>query len=326
MILKELSRKSTISPTAKTGQAQEENVAFFLRRAFKDSPHVFVINDFKFTHNGETAQIDHLIVYSYGFILMESKSITGEVKVNSFSEWTRSFNGKWSGMPSPIKQVELQQILFRELLFVNSHKILPKILGLKQQYFGFRCWDNICVVSSNAIIDRETMPDDVSQQLVKSEFLVDKIHKVMNLKSAMGRLLSLTDSRPKFSDFELTSITAFLMAQTSVKVKPEPQASMQPQVKQQEEKPAVIEEVAQQYVAPIVKITPRLTCKKCGESSDYQALGGRYGYYIKCNKCTTNTTMKLDCISCDSKNTKVSKSGEVYSLVCADCGSSERLL
>ena len=47
------------------------------------------------------------------------------------------------------------------------------------------------------IIDRETMPHDVSQQLVKSEFLVDKINKVMNIKSALGRLLSISDSRPK---------------------------------------------------------------------------------------------------------------------------------
>ena len=129
MILKELSRKNTVSATAKAGQEQEGNVAFFLRRAFKDSPDIFVINDFKFTHNDETAQIDHLIIYPYGFVLMESKSITGEIKVNSFSEWTRSFNNNWSGMPSPIKQVELQQRLLRELLFENSHKILPKLLG-----------------------------------------------------------------------------------------------------------------------------------------------------------------------------------------------------
>lgn len=309
-----MSLKNTISPTAKAGQEQETNVAFFLRRAFKDHPRIFVINDYKFTYNDETAQIDHLIVYPYGFILMESKSITGGVKVNSYGEWSRSFNNNWTGMPSPIKQVELQQRLLRELLFENSPRILTKLLGIKQQYFGFRCWDNICVVSSNAIIDRETMPRNVSEQLVKSEFLVDKLNKIMNLKGPVGRLLSITDSRPKFSDSELISITEFLMSQIQIKAEI------------LEEKRPAIEAIVHNNVESIVKITSRLQCKSCGEPSDYTALCGRYGYYIKCNKCTTNTAMKINCGSCQSKNVKVSKLGEKYFLNCGDCEASERLL
>ncbi|WP_160062502.1 nuclease-related domain-containing protein [Psychromonas sp. L1A2] len=313
MILKDVIFKNTISPTAKAGQDQETNVAFYLRRAFKDHPSIFVINDFKFTHNDETAQIDHLIIYPFGFVLVESKSITGEVKVNSFGEWARSFNGKWSGMASPIKQVELQQRLLREILFENSHKILTKVLGL-QQYFGFRRWDNICVVSSNAIIDRESMPKDVSEQLVKSEFLVDKLNQVMNIKNIVGRLLSISDTRPKFSANELTSITEFLMSQ----------AKMQP--KERIEKEFLVEEKTPKYISSHTKFTSLLKCKRCGETSDYSALSGRYGYYIKCRKCETNTAMKMSCGHCQSTNAKVSKSGETYFLDCGDCESSERLL
>jgi len=289
MILKDITLKNTISPTAKAGQDQETNVAFYLRRAFKDHPSVFVINDFKFTHNNETAQIDHLIVYPFGFVLVESKSITGEVKVNSFGEWARSFNGKWSGMASPIKQVELQQRLLREILFENSHKILTKVLGL-QQYFGFRRWDNICVVSSNAIIERETMPKEVSQKLVKSEFLVEKLNKIMKLKNSIVRLLNFTDMRPDFSDSELVSITDFLMSQAQI------------QPKERIEKVLVAEEQIPNYSVSTAKVTSRLKCKRCGETSDYSALSGRYGYYIKCRKCETNTAMKMPCGHCQSTN------------------------
>ena len=315
MILKGISLKNTISPTAKAGQEQETNVAFYLRRAFKDHPRVFVINDFKFTYNAETAQIDHLIVYPYGFILIESKSITGEVKVNSFSEWTRSFNNKWSGMPSPIKQVELQQKLLLELLLENkSNILLSKLLGIKQQGFKGRCWDNVCVVSSNAIIDRETMPKEVSEQLVKSEFLVDKLNKLMNFKSAVSKVFALGDSRPEFNGSELTAITQFLISQTQIK--PE-------KLKQ---KVPMIEEVIEEKYVSTVNIKSRLKCKECGESADYAALSGRYGYYIKCNKCTTNTAMKMTCGTCQSKNAKVSKTDETYFLDCGDCESSEQLL
>ncbi len=113
-------------------------------------------------------------------------------------------------MPSPIKQVELQQKLLREMLHANRESILGKILGIRQQSFGMRCWDNICAVSSSAIIERDSMPSNVSKQLVKTEFLADKLLKVMKLKNVVTKLNPF-DTRPDFSDEELTSITTFLM-------------------------------------------------------------------------------------------------------------------
>jgi transcription elongation factor Elf1 len=301
MILKDKTLQNTVAPTAKAGQTQEQEVAFFLRRAFKDHKQVYVINDFKFIHNNETAQIDHLIVYTYGFVLIESKSITGEVKVNNSEEWTRSFNNKWSGMASPIKQVELQQKLLREMLFANREGILDKLLGIKQQSFGMRSWDNICVVSSNAIIDRNSMPKDISNQLVKTEFLVDKIEKLMKLKNKVVRTLTF-DTRPDFSNEELKSITSFLMApfdcNTIVR-------------KAVKAKTALVKVKA--------NVDAAIQCKSCGEKSDYSTQQGRYGYFIKCNKCETNTAMKMPCVNCGSKNTKVAKKKETYTLNCSEC-------
>ena len=306
MILKDKTLQNAVSPTAKAGQKQEQDVAFFLRRAFKDHKQVYVINDFKFTHNGETAQIDHLIVYTFGFILIESKSIKGEVKVNDFGEWIRSFGNKWSGMASPIKQVELQQKLLREMLFEHREVILNKLFGIKQQSFGLRCWDNVCVVSSDAVIDRDSMPSDVSKQLVKTEFLVDKLNKLMKLRNKGFRLIT-ADTRPDFSDKELDSITAFLMGQLSGDKVIEKVAK-----KEAIEPKAVV-------ARPSVVVDAVLQCKSCGEKSDYTAQYGRYGYFIKCNKCETNTAMKMPCSSCSSKNTKVSKKKETYTLHCSDC-------
>lgn len=316
MILKEITTSNAISAIAKAGKKQEQDVAFYLRRAFKDHPHVFVINDFKFSFNGETAQIDHLLVYPFGFILIESKSIKGEVKVNSHSEWTRSYNNKWAGMPSPIKQLELQQTLLRELLFENRSHILSKLLGIKQQSFGMRCWDNVCAVSSCAIIDRKSMPADISNQLVKSEFLVDKLTKVMNLSNSIVRALNILDTRPMFNYDDLTAITKFLMSQVVGT----------PQELQQIITEPLIETVNHERIVPLITEKSRMKCKRCGEPSDYTAQSGRYGYYIKCNKCSTNTAMKIPCVNCQSKNVKVSKCGDSYLLTCDDCESTEVLL
>lgn len=301
MILKDKKPLNAVSPTAKAGQKQEQDVAFYLRRAFKDNKKVFVINDFKFSHNDETAQIDHLIVYPYGFLLIESKSIKGEVKVNDLGEWTRSLNSKWSGMASPIKQVELQQKLLRELLYANRESILGKVLGMKQQSFGMRCWNNICAVSSNAIIDRDSIPKKLSNQLVKTEFLVDKLSDVMNIKHKVVSALTF-DTRPDFNSEELKSITSFLMSQVGDK--------------------KIVEDInkPKAWCVPVnTNVDSILQCKSCGEKNDYSAQHGRYGYFIKCNKCETNTAMKMPCVSCNSKNTKVSKKKETYTLNCGDC-------
>ncbi len=46
-----------------------------------------------------------------GFVLIESKSIKGEVKVNDLGEWTRSLSNKWSGSRSLFVQEASPKIL-----------------------------------------------------------------------------------------------------------------------------------------------------------------------------------------------------------------------
>lgn len=355
MILKTKSLQNVQSAQAIAGQQQEQNVAFFLRRAYKDHPQVLVINDFKFRFNDEVAQIDHLIVYSYGFILIESKSIRGQVKVkvNQQGEWTRSLNTyqakttKWQGMPSPIKQVELQQALLQDLLRDNRAEILEKMFGLTQG-FGGRCWDHLCAVSSDAIIDRKSMPKAVSDKLIKSEFLVEKLNKVMNLKGKYLRLAYLADTRPFFNQEELESIGSFLIkqhiapntaaattetSQTATEQSTAPlantpitaAASTVP-VKHMPAQPMPAEPVAHTETEKSQTIQIVLRCKHCGESTNYTPMYGKFGYYINCQKCTKNTPMKQACPQCSSKNTRVKKSKETYTLNCQECGCGQRVI
>ncbi|MCG9723167.1 nuclease-related domain-containing protein [Shewanella sp. Isolate7] len=349
MILKNKSLQAVQSPQAYAGQKQEQDVAFFLRRAFKDHPQVLVINDFKFSFNDETAQIDHLIVYTYGFILIESKSIKGQVKVNQQGEWTRSHQGNWFGMASPIKQVELQQALLLQLLSHYRSEILGKLLGFKQQGFRLREWDHLCAVSSDAIINRDTMPKQISEKLVKTEFLVDKLNEIMNLKGKFTRLVNFTDTRPDFSQDELNSVADFLIShdidkyhsQTQCEAS-EPLVSTHKAIEQDEividseslqqaAKPQPVMQLQEPhppYQAPQNNVAPqlKLLCKHCGESADYQPMYGKYGYYIHCNQCTKNTPMKQDCPQCQSKHTRVQKRQETYTLNCQECSFSQRVI
>jgi hypothetical protein len=340
LIIKDKATKSANSAKEKAGIKQELDVAFYLRRAFKEHDQVFIFNDLKVSYHQETAQIDHLVLYPYGFVLIESKSITGEVKVNAQEEWTRSYNGKWQGMPSPIKQVELQQLLFREILFEHKAAMLGKVLGLRQEGFGGRCWDNICAVSSNAIIHRDNMPNKISKQLVKSEFLVEKLNSIMKLRNSVLNAINILDSRPKFSQSEMEVICKFILSQDVVQ---HPNKNITPQTSTPTlhninvtadkispsadslilnndavwKAPNDIEE-SKIAAAPLLK-TLQLTCKKCGLGPKLTASYGKYGYYTVCDNCSANTSMKQSCPSCKSKKTKVSKKRESYTLNCQEC-------
>ncbi len=337
MILKDKKNLQTQDLKLQAGQRHEQDVAFYLRRAFKDHEQVFVFNDLKFEHNNETAQIDHLILHTFGFILIESKSITGEVKINKHEEFSRSYKGKWAGMPSPIKQVELQRNLLKELLRDNDSKLLDKLLGINklQKGFGGRQWECLCAISSNAIIDRDTAPKPIAKKLIKAEFIADSVIKLMNLSTSKPNAFSFlkSDIRPWFNDKEIEQIAEFILEQNksygSEKKQLTPENSG-PSAKPMEQKPQSVAAITTQEIKLKSEVTKKtvtserqtdiqLCCKKCEDTNTLEPNWGKYGYYVKCNHCETNTPMKSKCPICLSTNTKVSKRKTKYSLNCQDC-------
>lgn len=139
MIVKEL---DTLPPNAhklvQVGRRAENQMAFYLRRAFGENPKVQVINGLRLERQGEVAQIDHLVISTHGFILIESKSVTSQIQVNAQGEWARQVNSAWQGMPSPLLQAERQAALLRALLNDHVDDFFPKRLGL-QLSFKSRC-------------------------------------------------------------------------------------------------------------------------------------------------------------------------------------------
>ena len=327
MILKDKTQTSSASVKLDAGIKQEQDVAFYLRRAYKDRDNVMVFNDICLSHAGEHAQIDHLIVYSYGFIVVESKSIRGEVQVNEYSEWSRSYKGQWSGMPSPIKQAELQLALLKQLLSVHDSKLLGTLLGM-QQGFGGRCFDVFCAISSDAIIDRSKASVDVADKLVKSEFVVEALDKKMDFKTFFQFKARLAENRPSFTQQELKNICDFLLGVTT----------KQPTLTTEHDFVLPVSEFDTAIYAAvpgakkgIVASTKQpaasvqLKCKHCGECNDLAAQSGRYGYFVQCANCGGNTPLKSVCSVCSSVETKVSKSKLVYTLTCQTCGVSSEI-
>ncbi|MGL5160137.1 MAG: hypothetical protein ACRC79_15270, partial [Acinetobacter junii] len=176
---------------------------------------------------------------------------------------------------------------------------------------------------------RETMPTAVSELLVKTEFLVEKLEKIMNLKSKFFRLINVSDTRPDFNQEELNSISKFLIEQHIDPYQATTEITTVPT--QQVKEPVAsfdinkVAEVKNQAIAQPT-INSILSCKHCGESTNYTPMYGKFGYYIKCNQCTKNTPMKQACPLCQSKNIKIQKRNQSYTLTCQDCSHSSQVI
>ncbi len=302
MIIKEKTFSgSGVDRRKSAGHQQESDVAFYLRRAFKNRADVAVFNDLRLEYDGEVAQIDHLVITTLGFCLIESKSIRAEVEVNQKGEWTRIYNGNKTGMPSPIKQVELQEKLLKAVLRENDADILGKLFGLVQTGFGGRLWKTICAISSDAVIDRDMMPKSISDRVLKSEFIADWVDKATTEGQGASKILkTIASTNPVFTKDEFKRICDFLVA------------ADKPLLKQNSQE--LEADRAEQASAALAVNSDILACKECKATAGLSASYGRYGYYVQC-ACGVNTSMKQDCKTC-KRPLKIRKSGLQYFGAC----------
>jgi hypothetical protein len=160
VICKEVDIKEANDKFTKAGLAAEKQMAFYLKRAFADKEDMFILNDIRLESNGEIAQIDHLIIHSYGFIILESKSVSSKVCVNKHGEWKRIYNNQEKGMPSPIQQAKRQAMFLKYFLNKNAtnvfrESILNKLVS-NPTFENFK-FDILIAISDNGIIERETL-------------------------------------------------------------------------------------------------------------------------------------------------------------------------
>ena len=315
MILKEKEGAAGPDERTKAGHQQEKDVAFYLRREFGDDESILVINDLRIEHNGEYAQLDHFVIHPFGLVIIESKSIHGEVKVNRQGEWSRSYRGQWYGIPSPVRQAELQEELVKGLLSRNVEKFLGKLLGLQTQ-IGGRDWKTICAVSSSAILHRDDMPRAIADRVVKSEFVAKKIRGLVGSWAE-----SWVKAKPRFSQKEIEGIGQFLLERHQPQVA-NSSATEAPPKQSGTYSSQEPEHAAPASDRPAKAEAAALACKQCGETANLIGQYGKYGYYVRCGSCGTNTSMKTPCPACQSRKVRVTKSGPTYTSTCQDCANS----
>ena len=310
MIVKDLDPFSSKGRAQLAGRKAEEQMAFYLKRAFERDERVRVFNSVRLESNGDAAQIDHLLFHRYGFILVESKSVTGKVAVNDHGEWVRVYGSKRTGMPSPILQAERQADFLRRYLERHTESLLEKRLGLQTTFTAMGV-DCLVAISDQGIIQRPKqleLPEvfKADQVAARSAELIKGYNRANGLFS-----LSFNNTGRTFSDTEMARITAFLRTH---------------------HRPLeIVEEVAEEPSVILPEVTPEPAkatleptsyyCRHC-RSEQIAITFGKYGYYFKCASCEGNTPIKETCQGCGQK-ARVRKQRERFYAECQGCERSE---
>lgn len=309
MIVKELDPFAANDRLEQAGRKAEEQMAFYLRRAFGEDPAFLIFNGLRLERDGDAAQIDHLVIHQHMVMIVESKSVASKVRINAQGEWSRWFGGSASGMPSPIRQGGRQADFLER--YLRAH---PEVLGKKELSIKVRV-----AISDQGIIER---PKDLDlDQVCKADQIPNNIVDTIRalkiahampgaLTAVLGKLAggSIGDS---LTPDEMTRLSAFLLEHhrpLAQRTAPSPTILR--------ERPAATPPAppAQQAAA-----TAPARCRDCGGSNLAVEYG--YSYYYRCLSCRGATPINQSCAACGAK-LKVRKAGTQFFFDCAHCGTS----
>ena len=312
----------------KAGRAAEEQMAHYLKRAFDEDTQVQVINHLRLERDGEVAQIDHLVLHRFGVVVVESKSVSGEVRVNAQGEWQRVSQGRTEGMASPVLQGQRQAKFLAKYLQNEGPNLLEKMLGLLQKGYGAMPRDVLVAISDRGVIQRATglaLPE-----VCKADQVPEKIRAIIASHKKNSNFLfgPVDEAGWSFKESELRNVAAFLLERHRPHGLGTPAAVSMGEGRPSSSSISVTATVTAQAATsptPASKSKPdvrlaEVVCRQCS-SPRVNIVYGKFGYYFKCGACDGNTPIQMTCKTC-GKKAKVRKDDTKFLLECGPCGSS----
>ena len=115
MILKELDPFPG-GPQALAAQISADRMAYYLRRFYRRSDVIDVINDLSVRSGHSTARADHLLVHAYGLLVVQREDLSGRVRIDDDGQWLQWSSGQAVSMGSPITRAYVQALLLKAFL------------------------------------------------------------------------------------------------------------------------------------------------------------------------------------------------------------------
>ena len=344
--------KQQIAPTdprLRAGVEAERQMAHYLHRRFHDDPETHVLHGLRLEDREQpeqdgspgVCQIDHLVVHRWGMFIIESKSVSEEVRVRpddtGGDEWSRVYQGREAGMSSPIQQARRQSEFLRTFLERHREEMFGKqSIGLRtiarlltgKDHGGFMDApiQLMIAVSDRGRIGRlggwKEPQEPFPVFVTKADLVPDKI--AQELERHRKGATSLGKSQGEYGLWDIEeraakAVAEFLAAR---------------HVERSGAAPTRMNRTAPNQNRPPSRAMPtrrasttEASCKHC-RGKDLTPAWGKFGYYWRCGACGKTTSMPQVCSRCGAegrrgKGVRVRKEGRTYFRDCEACGTSE---
>lgn len=106
----------------------ERAAAHYLDNYLAASKNNALLHDLRFIVDGESAQIDHLLLARTGAVfLFETKNFSGNLRITDHGEFSVQYGSREYGIPSPLEQSRRHERVLTKLL--NRLEIAPRVGG-----------------------------------------------------------------------------------------------------------------------------------------------------------------------------------------------------
>lgn len=116
MILKELDPFHGGDEQAFATRISADRMAYYLRRYFRRSTTVDVLNGLRIRSSGSMARIDHLLLHAHGMLVIEREDVKGLVRIDDEGNWTSLAGAEPLVLGSPITRAYVQGLLLKAFL------------------------------------------------------------------------------------------------------------------------------------------------------------------------------------------------------------------
>lgn len=115
MVLKELDAFLG-GPDDLDARISADRMAYYLRRFYRRSTEVDVINDLSVSSGNSVAHVHHLLLHAHGLMVLMREDVTGRVQIDDDGQWQQQIGPQRVGMGSPITRAYVQALLLKAFL------------------------------------------------------------------------------------------------------------------------------------------------------------------------------------------------------------------
>ena len=121
MILKELD-PFLGRPEDVPARIAADRMAYYLRRFYRRSAEVDVLNGLRVRSGNSIAGVDHLLLHPHGLIVVQRDEAAGRVRIDAEGQWHRCSGDPHVVMGSPITHAYVQALLLKAFLDRRVHQ------------------------------------------------------------------------------------------------------------------------------------------------------------------------------------------------------------